>query len=60
VLDSACRSRLQGLLDLEFADPAAWDLGSDGVYTQRSARRAEPGAQDRLRAEAMQAATAGA
>jgi polyphosphate kinase len=60
VLDPACRARLRSLLDLEFADPAAWDLGSDGVYVQRPTRRTEPGAQDRLRAEAMNAAIASA
>ena len=36
VLDAACRSRLDGLLEAELADPTAWELDPDGSYRRRT------------------------
>ena len=35
VLDPVCRQRLATVLQLELADPAAWELAADGSYHQR-------------------------
>ena len=35
MLDAICRRRLATVLELELADPAAWELAADGSYHQR-------------------------
>jgi polyphosphate kinase len=37
VLDAVCRDHLASILELELADPAAWELAADGSYHQRVA-----------------------
>lgn len=46
------RERLAELLDLELDDPAAWELGADGVYREQRAARARPATQELLRVKA--------
>jgi polyphosphate kinase len=35
IIDPEARRRLDEILDMEFADPSAWELRSDGSYSQR-------------------------
>jgi polyphosphate kinase len=51
VRDPDARARLDRLLQLELADPTAWELGASGEYVRRTGADG-PGLQDRLAMEA--------
>jgi len=50
VLDSACRNRLDAVLEAELGDPTAWELEPDGSYRRRTPGPGADGrsAQERL------------
>ncbi len=48
ILDPRCGARLERILDLELADPTAWELGPDGGYYRRAAGDARASAQEEL------------
>ncbi|HEV2749074.1 MAG TPA: polyphosphate kinase 1 [Gemmatimonadales bacterium] len=54
VLDPGSRAKLDGILDLQLADPTAWDLESDGTYRRRAP---ESGADRRTSQERLLALT---
>jgi len=48
ILDPRCGARLERILELELADPTAWELGPDGGYYRRAAGDARASAQEEL------------
>jgi len=50
ILDLDCRTRLDSILEMELADPTAWELGPDGGYYRRAAPSGDvrASAQERL------------
>jgi polyphosphate kinase len=51
IREQSARARLDHLLDLELADPTAWEMRASGEYVRRSAN-GQPGAQELLATEA--------
>jgi polyphosphate kinase len=51
VLTPAHRARLGKILDIELADPTAWDLKPDGLYQHRQGTAREVGSQERFASE---------
>ena len=47
-MDPRCGARLERILELELADPTAWELGPDGGYYRRAAGDARASAQEEL------------
>ena len=48
ILDPRCGARLERILEMELADPAAWELGPDGGYYRRAAGDGRASAQEEL------------
>ena len=48
ILDPRCGARLERILEMELADPTAWELGPDGGYYRRAAGDARASAQEEL------------
>jgi polyphosphate kinase len=48
ILDPGCRARLDRILEMELADPTAWELGPDGGYYRRAGGDVHASAQERL------------
>jgi polyphosphate kinase len=55
IRDADARARLDRILEVELADPTAWELGPEGGYVRRSGAEG-PGAQERFAMEAADAA----
>ncbi len=51
ITDPDHRARLNNILEVELADPNAWELQPDGRYRQREGAGTEPGSQERFASE---------